>query len=112
MMPSSGLSEKNLHRVNEVESEVHQDYFHCESVDLLANKGEIFTTLSTTCNKQVKVKIDTGAKCNVMSLSTLQHVDHNAQIDQSNRVNLIAYGGQTIQALLPWFFQEDNCYST
>ncbi len=34
-----------------------------------------------------------------MSLSTLQHVNHNAQIDQSNRVNLIAYGGQTIQTL-------------
>ncbi len=99
MMPSSGPSEKNLHRVNEVESEVHQDYFHCESVDLFASKGEIFTTLSTTSNKQVKMKIDTGAKCNVMSLSTLQHVDHNAQIDQSNRVNLIAYGGQTIQTL-------------
>ncbi len=31
MMPSSGPSEKILHRVNEVESEVHQDYFHCES---------------------------------------------------------------------------------
>ncbi len=47
MMPSSRPSEKNLHRVNEVECEVHQDYFHCESSDLLANKGEIFTTLSS-----------------------------------------------------------------
>lgn len=34
-----------------------------------------------------------------MSLSTLQYVDPKAQIDQSNRVNLIAYGGQTIQTL-------------
>jgi len=96
MAPSS---EKNLHRVNAVEGEFHQDDFLCESVDLSANKGEIFTSLTTNCNKQIKLKIDTGAKCNVMSLSTLQHIDSNAQIDQSHRVNLIAYGGHTIQTL-------------
>lgn len=34
-----------------------------------------------------------------MSLFTLHSIDPKAKIDQSNEVNLIAYGGQTIQTL-------------
>lgn len=65
MAPSSGTGGKNLHRINEVESVDQHDHFHCECVDLMVNKGGIFTTLLTTCNKKVKLKIDTGAKCHV-----------------------------------------------
>lgn len=97
--PFRANKKKYVHRINEVESDDSRDGFHCESVDLFANRGEIFTTLSTTCNTQVKLKIDTGAKCNVMSLSALQSIDPRAKIDQSTKVNLIAYGGQTIPTL-------------
>ncbi|CAH2325803.1 Hypothetical predicted protein [Pelobates cultripes] len=46
------------------------------------------------------LKTDSGVKCNAMSSSTLQCRDPNAQIDQSNKVNLITYSSQTIQTLV------------
>lgn len=59
-----------------------------------ADRGEIFTTLlfSNTGN-QLKVKIDTGARCNVLSDGDLQHIDPGAHVDHSHIVNLVACGG-------------------
>lgn len=62
-------------------------------------KGEIFTTFSTAYSTEVKLKINTGAKCNFMSLSTLQNIDSKAEIDQSNKVNVTVYEDQTIQTM-------------
>ncbi|RXN39425.1 dynein heavy chain axonemal [Labeo rohita] len=74
--------------------------FYCESVEVPADRGEIFTILSTSnTGKQLKVKIDTGARCNVLSKGDLQHIDPGAHVDHSHVVNLVAYGGQIIQTL-------------
>ena len=49
--------------------------------------------------RQLTVKINTGAKCNVISRALLQHIDPTAHINCSKRVNLVAYGGHIIQTL-------------
>lgn len=65
-----------------------------------ADRGEIFTTLLIpSTGKQLKVKIDTGARCNVLSKGDLQHIDPDAHVDHSHIVNHVAYGGHTIKTL-------------
>ena len=63
-------------------------------------QDERFAELSA-CNTggQLTVKIDTGAKCNVISRALLQHVDPTAHINLSKRANIVAYGGHIIQTL-------------
>lgn len=46
-----------------------------------------------------KVKVDTGAWCNVLSRGVLQHIDPGTHIDHSHVVNLVAYGGQIVRTL-------------
>lgn len=80
--------------------------FYCESIDKpedMHEQDERFAELSA-CNtkkkqKTVSVKIDTGAKCNVISRALLQHIDPSAHINPSRRANLVAYGGHIIQTL-------------
>ncbi len=45
---------------------------------------------------QLKLKVDTGAKCNVISAQQLHLIVPAAHINTNEKVNLIAYGGQTI----------------
>ncbi len=77
--------------------------FYCESIDRPGNvhaQDERFAELST-CNtgRRLTVKIDNGAKCNVISRALLQHIDPTACIDLDKRANLVAYGGHIIQTL-------------
>ncbi|KAA0717157.1 GTPase-activating Rap/Ran-GAP domain-like protein 3 [Triplophysa tibetana] len=56
------------------------DLFYCESIEVLADRGEIFNLRSTSnTGKQLEVKIDTGAQCNVQPRGILQHTDPGAQ---------------------------------
>ncbi len=74
-----------------------QDTFYCDPVDLSSQKGEIFTTLKLkNGNGQLKVKVDTGAKCNVVSKRMLNSLTQTTPINTTERVNLVAYGGETI----------------
>ena len=45
--------------------------------------------------KQVELKIDTGAKCNVITLDLFKSLSGGEEIDESKAVQLIAYGGDT-----------------
>lgn len=79
------------------------EMFYCESIDKpkdVHEQNERFAELSA-CNtgRQLTVKIDTGAKCNVISKALLQHIDPTAHINCSKRANLVAYGGHIIQTL-------------
>ncbi|KAL2096307.1 hypothetical protein ACEWY4_008455 [Coilia grayii] len=74
--------------------------FYCETVEVATEKGEIFTILSTVnTGRQLKIKIDTGARCNVLPRTILDYIGSNAHIDHSHAVNLVAYGGQVIRTM-------------
>ena len=45
--------------------------------------------------KQVELKIDTGANCNVITLDLFKSLSGGEEIDESKAVQLIAYGGDT-----------------
>lgn len=79
------------------------EMFYCESIDKpedVHERDERFVELSA-CNteKKLSVKIDTGAKCNMISRALLQHIDPSARINHSRRGNLVAYGRHIIQTL-------------
>ncbi len=86
-------------RVNELNTTLNapEDTFYCETVDDVSQRGEIFTTLHLKHRSgQLKLKVDTGAKCNVISAQQLHLIVPAAHINTNEKVNLIAYGGQTI----------------
>ena len=49
--------------------------------------------------KQVELKIDTGAKCNVITLDLFKSLSGGEEIDESKAVQLITYGGDTLSTL-------------
>ncbi|KAK7907206.1 hypothetical protein WMY93_015818 [Mugilogobius chulae] len=60
-------------------------------------KEEAFTTFLIN-NKTVEMKVDTGAKCNVLSLKTFEQVKKHEQLKPCTKpTNLIAYGGSKIK---------------
>lgn len=68
-----------------------------DPVELTSQKGEIFTTLKLkNGNGQLKVKVDTRAKCNVISKRMLKGLNHTFPTNIAEKVNLVAYGGETI----------------
>ncbi len=86
-------------RVNELNTTLNApgDTFYCETVADVSQRGEIFTTLHLKHRSgQLKLKVDTGAKCNVISAQQLHLIVPAAHINTNEKVNLIAYGGQTI----------------
>lgn len=57
-----------IHELDAQPDDNVQDTFFCDPVELTSQKGEIFTTLKLkNGNGQLKVKVDTGGKCNVIS---------------------------------------------
>ena len=50
------------------------------------------------CNKTVKLQLDTGAKCNVMSEKTLKLIDAHNELRQSNSI-LRSYSGHNLETV-------------
>lgn len=46
---------------------------------------------------QLKVEVDTGAKCNVLPRRMLHAVDHTMHVNPNEKVNLVTYCGETIK---------------
>lgn len=77
--------------------------FYCESIDQpqdVRERDERFAQLSA-CNtgRQLSVKINTGAKCNVLSRASLQQTHPAAHINPGKKANIVAFGGHIIQTL-------------
>ena len=70
------------------------DGFVMDTIEVDAVKSEIYATLTVNDNK-IEGKIDTGAKCNVMSTETFNRVKKGEQLDSTNKIKLIAFGGST-----------------
>ena len=49
--------------------------------------------------KQVELKIDTAAKCNVITLDLFKRIRRDEEINKSGSVQLVAYGGDTFTTL-------------
>ena len=48
--------------------------------------------------KSTEMKVDTGAKCNVMSLNTFKRLNNGEQlVQQKKAASLVAYGGTRIE---------------
>lgn len=47
----------------------------------------------------MELKVDTGAKCNVMKLDMLKNINKNKQINRSKVVKLVVYGNDTFSTL-------------
>ena len=62
------------------------------------HKQDIYCTMEIN-GKQVELKIDTGAKCNVITLDLFKSLSGGEEIDQSRALQLIAYGGDTLSTL-------------
>ena len=103
------IRDRNKYRVREIEysdSDSDQEYL-VESVDNkpdmlperkvneLMDKNEIRCTARIN-HKNVQLKIDTGAKCNVLSLATLEDIysDQTQSIITKSSSDLITYSGE------------------
>ena len=76
-----------------------EDLFVIDAItSTLGHKREIYCTMEIN-GKQVEIKIDTGAKCNVITLDLFKRISRNEEIDQTKAVQLVAYGGDTLTTL-------------
>jgi len=61
-------------------------------------KSEIFCTMEIN-GQPVEIIIDTGAKCNVITLNIFKRISRNEKIDRMKAVQLVAYGGDMLTTL-------------
>ncbi|CAI5693955.1 unnamed protein product [Oreochromis niloticus] len=59
-------------------------------------KNDIFTTVHIN-GKPLELKVDTGAKCNVMPADLFEQLRQDERLLPSQKTNLVAYGGEEIQ---------------
>ena len=97
-----GQRSKRRHHVNEISPEfpIEQDQDDLFLIDPVTgssksrHKREIYCTMEIN-GKQVELKIETGANCNVITLDLFKSLSGGEEIDESKAVQLIAYGGDT-----------------
>ena len=62
-------------------------------------QDEGFVTLHIH-DQPIEMKVDTGAKCNVMSMDTFRQLENGKRpVEQSKDINLVAYGGSKIETI-------------
>jgi len=57
--------------------------------------SEIYCTMEIN-GQPVEIRIDTGAKCSVITLDIFKRISRNEKIDKTKAVQLAAYGGDTL----------------
>ena len=104
-----GQRSKRRHHVNEISPEfpefpVEQDQDDLFIIDAVTessksrDKREIYCTMEIN-GTQVELKIEIGAKCNVITLDLFKSLSGGEEIDETKAVQLIAYGGDTLSKL-------------
>ena len=61
-------------------------------------KSKIYCTMEIN-GQPVEIKIDTGAKCNVITLDIFEKIYRKKKIDKTKAVQLVAYSGDTLTTL-------------
>ena len=75
------------------------DEFQIETVSLpRSNRGDIHTNLKVN-DTELEVKIDTGAKVNVISLDQVKRIGLSEQIDVTRKTTLLGFGGAQTQTV-------------
>ena len=69
-----------------------------EVTDLKTDKDELYATLAVK-NKNIMVKLDTGARCNVLPKKLYLKVGQLSSIDTSRKSQLTAYGGSKVETM-------------
>uniref|UniRef100_A0A3Q2DE46 Gypsy retrotransposon integrase-like protein 1 n=1 Tax=Cyprinodon variegatus TaxID=28743 RepID=A0A3Q2DE46_CYPVA len=98
---------RSVHEIEVAESSYDDGTFYVDGVEIAnqvnsvdsvtAEKDEGFVTVDIN-NTRLEMKVDTGARCNVMSLKTYKTVADGEQlVKQGKAVSLIAYGGTRIE---------------
>ena len=71
-------------------------YVDCVNLKTI-EKDEGFVTMHIN-GRPIEIKVDTGAKCNVMSLDTFKGLNNGEQLEQQRKAaSLVAYGGPRIE---------------
>ena len=94
---------KNRNRTVEAVNEATSEDGARELVTLDAltqprHRNEIHCT-ATINGRDLKLKVDTGARCNVLPIEAYRKVKKREAIDKSRAVNLVAYGGDRFSTL-------------
>ena len=90
-----------LHEIDYQDDDEQEDtmqHFVIEAVDTHESSNELHITAYTS-NKPFDLKIDTGAKCNVISRSTLQSLRIPHHINTSDKVTLFSYSNTKMNTL-------------
>lgn len=91
---------KQVNQISE-DADPHSDETFC--IEHLTMEGENNHNKEGYCtvkvfDKALKLKVDTGAKCNVISLDTYRKIGNNETLLKSQKqVNLVAFGGTEIK---------------
>ena len=91
---------RNVHAVereSEMDSEIAEDW-EVHALTQASRRNEIHCTAHVNA-ESLRLKIDTGAKCNVLPLDQLNKVRKNEVINKAKAVNLVAYGGDRFSTL-------------
>ena len=72
--------------------------FVIESVEIRNAQNEIHGT-AEVFSKSLELKIDSGAKCNVISLETLKALNIPFKIDSSRKANLVSFSNNVMKTL-------------
>ena len=94
--PKRQFGRKHTHELDMDDSD--DDLFEVHGLQSVATKNEIHCSVNVN-GQDVPMKIDTGAKCNVMSLQLFKAIRSNEKINRETSISLIAYGGTTMQTL-------------
>ncbi len=108
--PKKANYKKTIHELEMDKPPVYDDTFYVDGIEFdrsvdtvnsfMAEQEEGFVTLHIN-KTPIEVKVDTGAKCNVMSQTTFERIATNAQpVEQESTPNLVAYGGGETKGLV------------
>ena len=99
-----GSKYKKVHEFDAHTDESEEEFFVIEDIDInhVSKKDEVHVKLKL--NKEpVTIKVDTGAKCNVMSRELASKISKAQKmpikVDRTKRVKLIAYGGTSFYTM-------------
>ena len=93
-------SKRNVNTVEERKEEVNSLFISSIDSDKVNNnnKDEWFENITINNVKDCKVKLDTGADCNCISVNNLNNITNNIRIKQTV-VKLKAFGGTDLQVI-------------
>ena len=95
---SSAPPSRTIQEVQQEDYDEDEDsYFYIETINEHGKKDDIHAEL-TLNGVKTRLKVDTGAKCNVMGETTLKRI-HGKPVDMTKRTRLIRFGGQEVKTL-------------